>query len=105
MQIKDWRYLKEFCQTYYHFCATSGNGFNQELGEKLFRKLPRKTSWGELKGVQNTMEGHEPWSIGHIINHILKIIKKKCSEIQTQKQLRKVNISYVETYLHLNHME
>ena len=21
MQIKDWKYIKEFCQTYYHFCA------------------------------------------------------------------------------------
>ena len=40
MQIKDWRYIKEFYQSYYHFCAISGNGFNQELGEKLFRKLP-----------------------------------------------------------------
>ena len=39
MQIKDWKYIKEFCQTYYHFCAISGNGFNQELGKKLFRKL------------------------------------------------------------------
>ena len=58
MQIKDWRYIKEFCQSYYHFCAISGNGFNQELGEKLFRKLPGslgreiETSWRELKGVQ-----------------------------------------------------
>ena len=40
MQIKDWKCIKELCQTYYHFCAISGNGFNQKLGEKLFRKLP-----------------------------------------------------------------
>ena len=58
MQMKDWRYIKEFCQSYYHFCAISGNGFNKELGEKLFRKLPGtlgreiETSWRELKGVQ-----------------------------------------------------
>ena len=58
MQIKDWKYIKEFYQSYYHFCAISGNGFNQELGEKLFRKLPGtlgreiETSWRELKGVQ-----------------------------------------------------
>ena len=31
MQIKDWKYIKELCQTYYHFCAILGNGFNQEL--------------------------------------------------------------------------
>ena len=31
MQIKDWKYIKELCQSYYHFCAISGNGFNQEL--------------------------------------------------------------------------
>ena len=58
MQIKDWKYIKEFFQTYYHFCAISGNGFNQELGEKLFRKQPRtlekeiEGSWKKLKGVQ-----------------------------------------------------
>ena len=87
MQIKDWKYIKEFCQTYYHFCAISRNGFNQELGEKLFRKPPRtlgreiETSWKELKRVQqNDMaEKQEPWSIGHRINHIMKILKRKCS--------------------------
>ena len=31
----------------------------------------------------------EPWSVGHRINHIMKIIKRKCSEIQTQRQLKK----------------
>ena len=41
IQIKDWKYIKEFYQSYYHFCAISRNGFNQELGENLFRKLPR----------------------------------------------------------------
>ena len=97
MQIKDWRYIKEFCKSYYHFCAISGNEFNQELGEKLFRKLPGtlgreiKTSWRELKGVQQDKmtENQEPWSIGHRINHITKILKRKCSEIQTQRQLKK----------------
>ena len=28
MKIKDWKYIKEFCQTYYHFCAISRKGFN-----------------------------------------------------------------------------
>ena len=37
IQIKDWRYIKEFCQTYFHFFSISGNSFNQELGEKMFR--------------------------------------------------------------------
>ena len=36
MQIKDWKYIKDFCQSLYAFCAISGNGYNQELGEKLF---------------------------------------------------------------------
>ena len=89
MQIKDWKYIKEFCQTYYHFCAISGNGFNQELGEKLVRKLPGtlgraiEASWRELKGVQQNEMVEEPWSVGHRINHIMKILKRKCSEIQT----------------------
>ena len=58
MQIKDWKYIKEFYQTYYHFCAISGNGFNQELGEQLFRKLSGtlgrevEISWKEFKRVQ-----------------------------------------------------
>ena len=34
-------------------------------------------------------ENQEPWSIGHRINHIMKILKRKCSEIQTQRQLKK----------------
>ena len=97
MQIKDWKYLKELCQTYYHFCAISRNRFNQELGEKLFRKLPRtlgrkiETSWKELKEIQQNeiMGNQEPWSIGHRINHIMKILKRKCSEIQIQRQLKK----------------
>ena len=97
MQIKDWKYIKEFYQSYYHFCAISRNGFNQELGEKLFRKLPGtlgreiETSWRELKGVQqdDMTENQGPWSIGHRINHIMKILKRKCSEIQTQRQLKK----------------
>ena len=91
MQMKDWKYIKELCQTYYHFCAILGNGFNQELGEKLLRKLPRilgreiEASWKELKGVQqdDIVGNQEPWSIGHRINHIIKILKRKCSEIQT----------------------
>ena len=37
MQIKDWRYIKEFCQSFYHFCAISGNEFNQELGENVLK--------------------------------------------------------------------
>ena len=41
MQIKDWKNKKELCQSFYHICAISGNGFNQELGEKLFIKFPR----------------------------------------------------------------
>ena len=36
IQIQDWKYIKEFCQSYYNFCVISGNGFNQELGENLF---------------------------------------------------------------------
>ena len=58
MQIKDWKYIKELCQSFYHFCVILGNGFNQELGENLFRKLlgtlgrEIKTLWKELKGVQ-----------------------------------------------------
>ena len=31
----------------------------------------------------------EPWSVGHRINHIIKILKIKCSEIRTQRQLKK----------------
>ena len=101
MQIKDWKFIKEFYQSYYHFYAISGNGFNQELGEKLFRKLPGtlgreiETSWRELKGVQQDemTKNQEPWSIGHGINHIMKILKTyrfcKCCEIQTQRQLKK----------------
>ena len=34
-------------------------------------------------------ENQEPWSIGYRINHIMKILKRKCSEIQTQRQLKK----------------
>ena len=97
MQIKDWKYIKELCQSFYHFCAISGNGFNQELGENLFRKLPGtlgreiETSWKELKGVQQDeiTKNQESWSIGHRIKHIMKIIKRKCSEIQTKRQLKK----------------
>ena len=71
MQIKDWKYIKEFL-----LCAISGNGFNQELGKKLFRKLPgtlgreMEASWRELKGVQQNemVENQEPWSVGHRIN-------------------------------------
>ena len=68
MQIKDWKYIKEFCQSHYHFFAISGNGFNQELEEKLFRKLPGtlgreiETSCRELKEVQQDemTENQEP---------------------------------------------
>ena len=68
MQIKDWKYIKEFCQSYYHFCAILGNGFNQESEEKLFRKFPGtlgreiETSCRELKGVQQDemTENQEP---------------------------------------------
>ena len=34
-------------------------------------------------------ENQEPWSIEHRINHIMKILKRKYNEIQTQKQLKK----------------
>ena len=97
MKIKDCKYIKELCQSFYHFCAISENGFNQELGEILFRKflgtLGRKieTSWKELKGVQqhDMVKNQEPWSIGHRTNHIMQILKRKCREIQTQRQLKK----------------
>ena len=39
-------------------------------------------------------EGHEPWSIGHRINHILKILKKKCNEIQTRGKLKKCQYNF-----------
>ena len=78
----------------------------------MFRKLlgtlgrEIEISWKELKGVQqNEMtENPEPWSIGHRINHIMKILKKKCSKIQTQTQLKKTqyrcckNIFTPQTY-------
>ena len=78
----------------------------------MFRKLSRtlgreiETSWKELKGVQQheMTENPEPWSIGHRINHIMKILKRKCSEIQTQRQLKKSqyrfckNIFTTQTY-------
>ena len=35
------------------------------------------------------IRNQEPHSIGHRINHIMKILKRKCSEIQTQRQLMK----------------
>ena len=87
MQIIDWKYIKEFYQRYYNFYVISGNGFNQELGEKLFRKLPRtsgreiEASWRELKGFQQNEMVEEPWSVCHKINHIMKILKRKYSEI------------------------
>ena len=105
IQIKDCKYIKEFCQTYYHLCAISRNGFNQELGEKHFRKLlgtlgrEIESSWKELKGVQqdDIVGNQEPWSIGHRINHITKILKRKCSEIQTQRQLKKNQYRFCKT--------
>ena len=51
-------------------------------------------------------ENQEPWSIEHRINHIMKIIKRKCSEIYKPKDnLRSVNIDFVKIYLHHKHME
>ena len=43
------------------------------------------------KGVQQKemVENQEPWSVGHKINYIMKILKRKCSEIHTQRQLKK----------------
>ena len=42
-------------------------------------------------------ENQEPWSIGHRINHIMKILKRKCSEIQTQRQLKKSQYRFCKT--------
>ncbi|WP_438802666.1 hypothetical protein [Heyndrickxia coagulans] len=38
--MKDLRYIKEFYLQYFHFCCISRNAFNQEIGDKLFRKIP-----------------------------------------------------------------
>ena len=39
IQIKDWKYIKEFCQSFYHFCAISRNRFNQELEKNYFENF------------------------------------------------------------------
>lgn len=40
LSISHWVYIKKFLQDYFYYCTVSGNTFNEELGKKLFNKLP-----------------------------------------------------------------
>ena len=79
----------KFLQEYFYLVCISGNAFNQDLGEKLFRKLP-----GALGTEISDRWTNEPWSIGQRIQHILKILKEKWTNIQIQKQLKSSDYSF-----------
>jgi len=71
LSISSWHHIKKFSNEYFYYCTISGNAFDQDLGKKLFNKLPGvlgreiEDRWYKRDGViQNS---NTKWSIGHKI--------------------------------------
>ncbi|WMV49054.1 hypothetical protein MTR67_042439 [Solanum verrucosum] len=92
LSITSWFHIKNFLKEYYYYCTISGNSFDEELGKKLFNKLPGalgreiEGKWYKREGVIQNPNGK--WSIGHKVQHIMKVLTEKCTNIQIQKQLK-----------------
>ncbi|KAL2462101.1 Uncharacterized protein Adt_45521 [Abeliophyllum distichum] len=80
------KYVKNFLNEYYYLTAISGNTFNQEIGQKLFHKLPGPLgleiteSWNNLPSVKENPD--KKWSIGHRIQHVIRCLEEKCVTLQ-----------------------
>ena len=80
---------KKKLNDYFYYCTISGNAFDQDLGKKLFKKLPGalgreiEERWTKREGVAQNPQAK--WSIGHRIQHIMEILQEKCTNLQIQK--------------------
>ena len=89
LSISNWYYIKKFLNDYFYYCTISGNAFDQDLGKKLFNKLPGalgreiEERWTKREGVAQNPQAK--WSIGHRIQHIMEILQEKCTNLQIQK--------------------
>ena len=104
LSLYKWNYVIQFVQDYFYYTCISGNAFNQEYGEKLFRKLPGALGieiaekWKELPYVKDNP--HASQSIGTRIQHVLRILKEKCTNIKIQKQLKSADYKFCKEIIY-----
>ncbi|WMV54601.1 hypothetical protein MTR67_047986 [Solanum verrucosum] len=104
LSITSWFHIKNFLKDYYYYCTISGNSFDEELGKKLFNKLPGalgreiEERWYKREGVIQNPNGK--WSIGHKVQHIMEVLKEKCTNIQIQKQLKQNEMSFCKNVMY-----
>ncbi|WMV43464.1 hypothetical protein MTR67_036849, partial [Solanum verrucosum] len=104
LSITSWFHIKNFLKDYYYYCTISGNSFDEELGKKLFNKLPGalgreiEEKWYKREGVIQNSNGK--WSIGHKVQHIMEVLTEKCTNIQIQKQLKQNEMSFCKNVMY-----
>ncbi|WMV29160.1 hypothetical protein MTR67_022545, partial [Solanum verrucosum] len=104
LSITSWFHIKNFLKDYYYYCTISGNSFDEELGKKLFNKLPGalgreiEEKWYKREGVIQNPNGK--WSIGHKVQHIMEVLTEKCTNIQIQKQLKQNEMSFCKNVMY-----
>lgn len=100
ISITNWKYIKEFLNDYFYYCGISGNAFDQYLGKKLLNKLPGalereiEERWNKREGVVQNSDGK--WSIGHIVIHIIEVLREKYTNIQIQRQLKRGETNFCQ---------
>ena len=104
LSISSWLHIKNFLKDYYYYCTISGNSFDDDLGKKLFNKLPGalgreiEDRWYKRDGVIQNPNGK--WSIGHKVQHVMEILTEKCTNIQIQKQLKQNEMSFCKNVIY-----
>ncbi|WMV32520.1 hypothetical protein MTR67_025905 [Solanum verrucosum] len=104
LSITSWFHIKNFLKDYYYYCTISGNSFDEELGKKLFNKLPGALGreieeiWYKRDEVIQNPNGR--WSIGHKVQHIIEILTEKYTNIQIQKQLKQNEMGFCKNIIY-----
>ena len=100
IQLLDWKYIIKFLKEFLHYATISGNYYSAEIGNRLFSKLPGDLgkeihkSWieGYENNSHNIPKGYD--NIGIRITHIISELKKKCTYIQIQRELKQKNYGF-----------
>lgn len=98
LSLYKWKYIKKFLNDYFYYTCISGNCYNQDIGERLFKKLPGALGieiaerWKQQPQVVDNPNAL--FTIGYRIQHVIKVLKEKCISIQIQKQLKNDDYGY-----------
>ncbi|KAL3503976.1 hypothetical protein ACH5RR_033817 [Cinchona calisaya] len=96
LNLKNWYYIKHFfLAEFVYYASFCGNTWNNEIGNKLFNKLPgalgleiNKRYREEVINKRMETDKDIGISLGQRIMFIIKILVEKCTNIQISRQLK-----------------